>query len=772
MDPEEEAKWRPDMMGKSPLTRLAALDLAEDGRNSPTPRAQTPGELDYAHLGSFQLGSLRVTNGPASPSPSAKFRRRRSNPNLFSDGDYFTPSEPSDSPLMMKTTKRRKHSRSKSTIEPPTPPLYRRSLLSDQVRRAKTVSRCDELPTEEAHEEPIPDDTEPEPVRRLRVMNKSADTLAEALAREASTEISRDYDEGFVEDERERFQDEAFRILNDTIFNEPAHEVMPFDSEKETHQIPSCLRISRPITNRPPPMKADSGYSSGGSVRTLKCETSDRESASVLGRPSVSAESGRSGSSDSDASSSLRTFEHMPRSPVSTELSPPTSANDNVVSSPSTWQVPHAQPSSPISRVMELRSLECDSPKSPMSIASQLSVDSKQSGARKLQKRRPSFQELPIVESCVPVSEGTVPDVPPDVKQNFSRRLSESPNMDCLTQTYRSTDHINNDAASSVASVSIRSPSPPPSASSSQQDKPTAIERPTSSRPSIRRSLSLFRTMSKSKMHKKEAEQLRVAKEEPPIVLDLGSIAMSLGQSPYDAAMAPTRRKSVSSPTHPHQLGNAIPRTKSMVSMDAETAMEFARTRSKDRAISRPSMPPRPRSFHAITRRIPHDLDEEIPAVPPVPSLHLMKANILSVPPVPEFAKPVEQSNEQPAAEAPARPNFRSRTSGRGPVVAEIIEKFDQHGQAIAQVAVTPQDWQAHAELWSRRRKSIGEDLRQRVHEVQAQSFTVEQPPMPQIPAKYTGDGIRQLHSYASRRSRGHSTHRRRVSMSSSLVWP
>jgi hypothetical protein len=77
LDAEDEAKWSVEMMGKSPLNRLAALDLAEEGRSSPVPRAETPGELDYAHLGSFKLGSLRVTNGPASPTPSAKFRRRR-----------------------------------------------------------------------------------------------------------------------------------------------------------------------------------------------------------------------------------------------------------------------------------------------------------------------------------------------------------------------------------------------------------------------------------------------------------------------------------------------------------------------------------------------------------------------------------------------------------------------------------------------------------------------------------------------------------------------
>jgi hypothetical protein len=52
----------------SPLEGIAAL---EAGRFSDMqPRTATPSDLDYSHIGAFKLGSLRITNGAVSPVPS------------------------------------------------------------------------------------------------------------------------------------------------------------------------------------------------------------------------------------------------------------------------------------------------------------------------------------------------------------------------------------------------------------------------------------------------------------------------------------------------------------------------------------------------------------------------------------------------------------------------------------------------------------------------------------------------------------------------------
>ncbi|KAF2684955.1 hypothetical protein K458DRAFT_29004 [Lentithecium fluviatile CBS 122367] len=772
VDAQEEAKWHVEMMGKSPRTRLAALDLAEEHRGSPTPRAQTPGEMEYSHLGSLKLGSLRVTNGAASPAPSTRHGRRRSNSNLY-EGDYFAPHELHDSPIMMKPVKRRGHGRSKSTVEPPTPPLYRRSVLSDQARRAKTISRCDSPQKAPSHSLLFFDDSEPEPVRRLRVMNKSADTLADTLAKDCSegptngqSQGLEHQDESFVSDYDESFREEAFRLLNGTIFKEPIPMVEQTDAEMQPSHVTETSN-DRPKTpkrafNRPPPTKADSGYSSGGSFRLVQQECLKEGTVPTLSKKaSAAADAPRSGSSDSDDASSLYTFEQMLHLSGAQTAQPPVTASEDIALSLSSTHVQYgtvSQTQNPITHIIDVRSLEYGPPKSPVSVVSQFSADSKTSTARRLQKRRPSIQELPVVQSCELIPKANVPSVPADVRNKFVRRLSETPGMDCLTRTYPSKDHLgdeSNTATASFPAISIRFPSPPPSPEPrGRHHQRSATERPKSPRPSgLRRSLSLFRSKSKAKEEEKEMER-RQEKNASPNLLEFGTIATSLGRSPYDAAMVPTRHKSVTSPTHPHQLGEAMPRARSMVNMDAETAAEFARMRSKDRALLRPAIPQRPRSFHDIYRRRPHENYEDPPSIPSVPAMSMVEANRLSVPYIPEPIHPVEQ---QPLTEAAA--GIRARTTGRGPVVSEIIDKFDQNGQSAVESQY--QDWQPHARLWSQRRKSIGEGLRQRAEEEeeQARSYALHEQAIPQLPSQYTGYGIRQLHSYASRRSTPFSHH-------------
>nr|GFD56405.1 hypothetical protein [Tanacetum cinerariifolium] len=73
------------------------------------------------------------------------------------------------------------------------------------------------------------------------------------------------------------------------------------------------------------------------------------------------------------------------------------------------------------------------------------------------------------------------------------------------------------------------------------------------------------------------------------------TIAVSLGASPYDPSMFGSFQRTdvVENPTHPHQLGQARShsRSRSAVSMSSDTAAEYARMRSKDRALPEPEMP-------------------------------------------------------------------------------------------------------------------------------------------------------------------------------------
>ncbi|KAI4191478.1 MAG: hypothetical protein L6R41_000012 [Letrouitia leprolyta] len=59
---DREYYYNPSLPDSSPLARLANLRPMQAGRS-------TPSELDYTHLGALKLGTLRVTNGTASPVP-------------------------------------------------------------------------------------------------------------------------------------------------------------------------------------------------------------------------------------------------------------------------------------------------------------------------------------------------------------------------------------------------------------------------------------------------------------------------------------------------------------------------------------------------------------------------------------------------------------------------------------------------------------------------------------------------------------------------------
>jgi hypothetical protein len=204
------------------------------------------------------------------------------------------------------------------------------------------------------------------------------------------------------------------------------------------------------------------------------------------------------------------------------------------------------------------------------------------------------------------------------------------------------------------------------------------------------RSISLFRR--KSSVETKDAN-----KEDGNAsfgVVDLGTIASSLGSSPYDAAMSGAPRKTVTSPTHPHQLGGTLPRAKSMVRMDSEAAAEFARMRSKDRVLAEQEMPQqRRRSFHNLKMETASEV------------------------------KVFRQRYHQSVHDIPPVPTIDASKIKRGEVVSQLVDKYDKDRQnPPMQQSV---DWDAHSRLWSQRRKSIGEGLRTQASFGEATASTV-----------------------------------------------
>jgi hypothetical protein len=260
-----------------------------------------------------------------------------------------------------------------------------------------------------------------------------------------------------------------------------------------------------------------------------------------------------------------------------------------------------------------------------------------------------------------------------------------------------------------------------------------------------------------------------------PKVLDLGTIAVALGSSPYDQAMFGTlQREAVEHPTHPHQLGEARSRSKSVVSMSSDTAAEYARMRSKDRALPEPEMVEMPQ--RRKPRRKPNMEFGEAKQMkrrpqtfcfdeaPPMPSIdHSKYAAPLS-------AKPRMENEEAPAANVS---RVRANSRPQSPMRPNHTRPPSAHKNVDWEHTV---NWEQHALQWRQRRQSIGDSLRPRPKVEAKENVAPKARPRPQSYSsqelmsfgRYSGGldydhegrgriggsaGTRQLHSYTTPKS-------------------
>lgn len=403
-------------------------------------------------------------------------------------------------------------------------------------------------------------------------------------------------------------------------------------------------------------------------------------------------------------------------------------------------------------------------PSTPRSTTSTISGKPLPRQTRRLQKRRPSQPQLPVIQSALPRRE-VIPEVPVDVRDKFARRLSVVPGMECLTHTYPSKDHTT--SAESVTSCSQMEPVVSP-IQLEPDDSPARRPR------NRRKSMSFFRRRSTSgKKDKEEDEGLS-----SPKVLDLGTIAVSLGASPYDPSMFGSfqPKEVVQHPTHPHQLGQARShsRSRSAMSMSSDTAAEYARMRSKDRALPEPEMPEMPQ--HRKPRRKPKmEIGEakqlrrrtqtlQIDEAPPLPCIDHAKYG------TPRSARPRLENVETPVAN---QSRIRTVSRPQSPLKPNHTRPPSAHKNVDWEHSI---NWEQHALQWKQRRQSIGDSLRPRP-KVEAQENVAPAPrarPMSYTPqelatfGRYSGGldyeheghgqiggsaGTRQLHSYARPKS-------------------
>lgn len=736
-------QWDAEIMRSFPPNRLTGLAPIAEGRDSPAPRAPTPGDFDYSHLGTLKLGSLVVTNGAPSPEPSIQLRNQYSF-EIHSEEGYFTASEGRTSPedIMNNSVLATEGNVNVPEIlahSMPTPvKLNTVAMTIDRLRR-------------EADQEELEEETD----NRSVVDEKEVVHLhrSSTIAREYSSEFSSNpyfYQNTSAEGPSQPSPSRNGDVDALSHHDHTAHAPEEVSAVRESpHASRNPGRLSRGMSSkrmeapqmklpqenatyepkRPLQMKIDSGYSSAASSGALQQTRRPEE----VARGPVRADVPRANTSggwkpDEDDTESLYTFEQMLTMPYEE----PKRAE---ASEPQTAAPEPARPARPRSKSFT-KAIRKSLPslRSSESTPAVTTLQSMKNNTppKKLQKRRPLSWCPIVVQSNRPIA--SVPGVPDDVVEQFSHRLTTSPGMEHLEHTYASVTHT--DLAEAPDSpiqygVPIRFPSPNGSSPRSN-DVSSGVGRPPTP-PQHRSSLSL----------RKKSSAPQIEGFELASISDFGTVAQSLGGSPYDIAMSAVKTKPQSSaPIHPHQLSSNAPRSRSAGRTDAETAAERAQMRSRDRSV--PDMS----RTHVSRLRSPleyqqegreHDLrrhstvssttsrsrrfDEDCLSQTDSKPVNFSRPHSLygDAPPVPPLPFAGDASPSKDASPASSRigpqtpPRAAKRTSiGRMMMEAETMPT-ERASISLDRALVSEEEsqskWSAHARLWRERRKSIGEGL-------------------------------------------------------------
>ncbi|KAI8935894.1 hypothetical protein NX059_007407 [Plenodomus lindquistii] len=697
LSPEEEAQWNAAYRGPSPMARLSVVHSLNEDRGPPTARAQTPSDLDYGHLGGLRLGTLMVTNG--APSPAAATVLPDRTPNATTGDNYFSVPEANSDDLMMKSTKRRGYGNRQSA---PIPTSFHREASSPAQQNERMVEYKPEFESSYSSS---------------NTANLQVDTRTHVSTPHSADQYAQSYlvdlpdspfapskqDFGGLEFELEDTQcalDENAHTVHEPVYELDAGvESTRLELSDVVPHMPIPTKHEGRANHRPQPRTYDSGYSSGGSFRTADLEGQDTApSAPSTQRSNL--QSGRTNSPGKPMPKSIL----VRSSTLSTDLEPP--------KGPRAFQRPEPLMLSDTSARLSGSDATL-SPQTPRSVASRASFDSTSSkNTKKLQRRRPSQAEVPIVQTCQPIPEGTIPEVPDHVRAKFTRRLSNTPGIECLTNTYQTKDDVtipvDMDSTQYVEHTSAATEHQSIRSDIHQLTELEPVRPPTPPAHGRRRSRSLFRR--KSTAIEREPEDPALS------IVDLGTIAASLGTSPYDIAMTGPRQESVTPPTHPHQLGTGLPRRKSLVRMDSDAAAEFARMRSKDRMVvdpkisqlpQRPQQQPRRKSYHGsidageakASKRRPQSFVGDIP---PVPFIDRSKHSG-------QLFTAISARDIESQKMLQSKMSLRTEANERRQAVTQSLGGDVYQNQSLPQHTV---DWEAHATTWSQRRKTVGEGLR------------------------------------------------------------
>ncbi|KAI9839597.1 MAG: hypothetical protein M1819_002223 [Sarea resinae] len=572
---------------------LFALDLASDSHKQAASRNITPCDLDFSQLGALKLNTLRITNGTSSPAPS-----------IFDHESTVLPASEAAS----------------------TPNPFSNSLVPNSPH-VVIDGVVDDRPTTRASTKTLPEDP-------TTGMSLDLDAEIQEVVSLFATSKATAFDDDLFEDEGISMSsrpNSASSKVSSTYASSTGRA--PVDIRRRSLRIvtgssePSSPQDAIPPTYRISPRRVgddnylsnvDSGYDSdvsNQSLRKKQAEDPDKENLEIS-----DAALHLTSDDDSQIILSRHSQSHVP---VDQGLL----RGEKGIALPST--------ETEASRGIEQEQKSWDSLDS-----GQVADSQAKPAHRKLKKQqrhlRPtsSRPRLISVQSCQDINRSSVPTIPTTVATKHADRLGRCRTLEHLEHTVPDLDcRISQEnLAAETKFVPIQFPSPT-----------------TEPQPQARRRKSFIGRITFGKMFRTPEEKNATAVEPVSVIqrtrnlslTDFGSVAQSLGESPYDIAMSASEsqfdihRTEHDSIVHPHQISTTMPRSKTMVGMDETAASEYAQAKSQRWSQSRSRSFSRPRSSHSASfddrdgvpgrSRRPVSMFADAPPVPALPSPDQLK---------------------------------------------------------------------------------------------------------------------------------------------------
>ncbi|MCJ1373506.1 hypothetical protein MMC20_004734 [Loxospora ochrophaea] len=592
--------YNPTLSNSSPLSRLASLDLADEGRLSPAPRASTPCDLHYSHLGGLKYNSLRITNGTDSPASRAGSPDRLQtsySPALNGSEDFYTASEGRSS--------------DDEDASPVIKEIHRQS--GEFVDLADNHARADSLIGQIGRIQSPGQDSSRKVDRSRGPMRSGRDKeIGHVLNRKLSRHSSSDEPSPRAiasqakSDQASRIAQEYMLELSGSPFTSPVHaseESSIFQATSKANEIEDelfenegsiRLSILSVGTGKRKSTVADSETSRALSESPANAfQTSDRDVVSLSGWDTVNhlvssrvshkdlnraevpatkpgphmslTDSGYSSNSSVESFKKEQVNRYNFAGPLPSALKQPTSARSpsgprdmpskagtvgipfdgtNAVTvlgnslpvRPSIYVVANPTDAGPVPR------LEGNaSSRTTASLGSTISTETKK---RRLTKTRPSSQppaaELIVVQGIHELHKSNIPSVPLEIAEKHAKRLQDFPLLEKTFPSLHSSRSFDSVSSAEPTFLPVRFPSPTHASEDESSRigsvKKTILERQKSH---ISRSLS-FKYFKSAKESKSESganhDQSSSQNDWATAIADFGTVTESLGGSPYDIA--------------------------------------------------------------------------------------------------------------------------------------------------------------------------------------------------------------------------------------------